>query len=225
MENNLSAPLTEISEKLTTISEEVKEPQKEDRPISTGKTCPYRRTILWTAVIVQAVSYFSAQSIATYIHPMAAVFLLAFSYIVTSLAGETLVYRVIGKKESAKAQAEAVQEKYGMTLSELDIYIQKLVNIRLLATTVVLASVGYAYVFYGLPWYAFWFIYLATTFISMLCIRMRGKIKVPKRFFLFDLPRGDPNAPLMKNKEGFFASDYDNNWHRYDTSVLKRERN
>ncbi len=36
MENNLSAPLSEISEKLTTISEEVKEPQKEDRPISTG---------------------------------------------------------------------------------------------------------------------------------------------------------------------------------------------
>ena len=224
MENNLSEPLNEISEKLTTISEDLKKLSQEQKAISTGKTCPYRRAILWTALVVQLICTCSVKNFSEYIPDYLRIFLALFTYIGVFLAGEAIVYGLIGKKESMRANAEAVQEKYGMTLDELDTYIRKLAHIRILAATIALVTFTIVYLS-SISGLTVWLSYALTTFASMAYIRIRGKIKVPKRFFLFDMPRGDPNVPLMKNKEGFFASDYDNNWHRYDTSVLKRERN
>jgi hypothetical protein len=189
MENNLSEPLNEISEKLTTISEEVKKLQKENKPISTGKTCPYRRAILWTALILQVLGMFSVDVLSADVPYFVRSFIALLTYIVASLAGEILIYRLMGKKESMRANAEAVQEKYDMTLDELDIYIQKLANIRILASIVALMTFIIVSMF-SLYGYIVSLSYFLTTLISIFYVRMRGKIRVPKRFFLFDLPKG-----------------------------------
>ena len=207
MDNNLSAPLNEIPEKLTAISEEVKKLQKEDKPISTGKTCPYRRAILWTAFIMQVLGMFSVDTLSTDIPYFVRSFIALLTYIVASVVGETLVYRLIGKKESMRANAEAVQEKYGMTLDELDIYIQKLANIRILASIVALMTFIIVSMF-SLYGYIVSLSYLLTILISILYVRMRGKIKVPKRLFLFDLPKGQGGGLPHRPYEHQSIEDY-----------------
>jgi len=222
MENNLSQSLNEISEKLTTISEEVKKLQKEDKPISTGKTYSYRRAILWTAFSI-------ALTVGLYVDycvpSLNSSFMLLAVYTSFSLAGETIIYRWMKKKDSMKTNTESVQEKYSMTLNDLDIYIKKLASIRILAVIITLTSLGFAYGVHALPVYIFWIIYLVTTFASMLYIRMRGKIKVPKRFFLFDLPKGQggelPHRPYEYQSIADHA--FGGSWERYREHLYSKD--
>jgi hypothetical protein len=200
MDNTVSPTLEGIAQKLDTLSEDVKKIQKEDaeeisRKVSTGKTCPYRRAILWTAF---SIALAIGVLIDTFIPYINFSYPLLLVYPCLSLVGEIIVYRLMKKKDSHKANAEAVQAKYGMTFDELDAYIRKLSNIRIV--TVMMFFCGVIYSTQSLHVHILWIIYLTTTFTSIAVLRLRGKIKTPQRFFLFDLPKGN-GEPLPKPSE------------------------
>jgi uncharacterized membrane protein len=158
----------------------------------------------------------SVGALSPYIPYFVRSFLVLFSYFGISLAGETILYRLMGKKESLKATAEAVQEKHNMTLDELDIYIQKLVNIRVLSTTVALVAFTLAYLF-SISGLIVLLSYLLTTLVFIFYVRMRGKIKTPKKFFLFDVLNGQGEGLQHRPYEPQSIADhaFGGSWERY----------
>lgn len=142
----------------------------------------YRQPLLRFSAIVQIFCVVFHQALS----PAISSFVLLFTYIFLSVLGETILYRFLNLKESRHIHGQLIQTEFNLTPEELDQYVLKLADIRLMAAWTAFLSyiIG---VFLGwkiLMIAAVFGSYFLTTIVAISYLRFQKSIKVPKSFFL-----------------------------------------
>lgn len=143
----------------------------------------YRHLFLIFAFITQIIGFFCWKKLMPYIHPHIS---FQFTYIILTILGETILYRILKLKESHHIHESLIQAEFNLTAEELDTYILKLVDIRVVATGIALWSYVIS-MFLELEFLtvvAVFGSYFLTTIACMAYLRITKAIKVPKNFFL-----------------------------------------